>query len=98
MTPCAFCDEPAERVCSWPVKRDWYGRPVELCRKPVCFRHLVEPGERVYCQDHWHFAETLPRVDDWYARMADENPDAVKPKRTRADYRKTPLHGETWVG
>lgn len=83
MILCAFCAEPAERVCSWPVKRDWWGRPTVLCDKPVCYRHMREPGECVYCADHWNPSENLPYVPDYLARQADADPERFNPKRKR---------------
>jgi len=85
MITCAFCSEPAERVCSWPVKRDYWNRPTVLCDKPVCFRHMREPGEMAYCADHWAMSEPLPYVPEWQAQQADADPDRWNPpKRRRA--------------
>jgi hypothetical protein len=86
MIACAFCDEPADRVCSWPVKKDWLGNVIKRCDKPVCYRHLREPGECVYCADHWgDDGQILPYVPEYLARQADADPDRFnRPKRKRS--------------
>lgn len=78
--PCAFCGEPAERVCSWQLNRHRPWEPAQLCLKPVCFRCLREPDEHVYCMDHWDAPETLRYVPEYEARNADEDPLRYNPK------------------
>lgn len=92
MTLCKFCDEPAERVCAWVIGETapyrwngdrWAGASVR-CDVPVCFRHMIEPGEIAYCADHWHFAEKASRpVPEHWVQHVEANPDFYnsKPKR-----------------
>ena len=92
---CQFCGEPAAHACSWvvgegpPYKWDpeahrWAGVK-RLCGVPCCFRHMVEPGDIVYCADHWRFAEILPPVADYWASRADADPLSFnRPKKKKA--------------
>lgn len=92
---CRFCDQPAERVCSWVVAEKapyhWNGHRYAgtkvLCGVPVCFRHMVEPGEMVYCADHWRFTEKLPPVPNHWARQADADPERFNPRPKRRSAR-----------